>query len=218
MSRRLLNLCCPHWPFRQYFVYIYTDFCVLTEISFKPAILLLVSDISKLQNNTSKRQPFRNIPLEQKALVELSNDQWSSGWSVRSWNGKHGLDSWTGQAKTRKIGIQSFPASRSAIKRGRMKPPSCVATGGQVAAWLEDQKVPSLSSGQGDLVIKDVITITFIRARTTTGLQKLASQSDIYCNIALEERQLRLGLLLVHSIGVARGPEPPLPQSQCQQW
>ena len=56
--------------------------------------------------------------------------------------------------KTIKIGIHSFPAWRSAITGTVWSFHRVWYTYGQVAAWLEDRKVPSLSPGQGNLVNK----------------------------------------------------------------
>ena len=53
--------------------------------------------------------------------------------------------------KTIKNSIYSFPAWRSAIKKDSVKPPR---TGGQVAAWLRNRKVPSLSPDQGKFANK----------------------------------------------------------------
>ena len=57
--------------------------------------------------------------------------------------------------KTIKIGIHSFPAWRSAIKRNNEKPPPCVVD--RWAGWqleAKDRKVPSLFPGQGTCWIK----------------------------------------------------------------
>ena len=59
-----------------------------------------------------------------------------------------------GQTKHYKIGIYSFTFSN---KKGQRE--ASTMCGRQVAAWLEDQKVPLLSLGQGNLVKKPVITI-----------------------------------------------------------
>ena len=56
--------------------------------------------------------------------------------------------------KTKKIGIHSFPAWRSAIKGTVWSLHLVWYADGQVAAWLKDRKVPSLSPGQGNLVNK----------------------------------------------------------------
>ena len=58
------------------------------------------------------------------------------------------------KSKTIKIGIYSFPAWRSALKETVWSLRRVWWTVGQVAAWLEDRKVPSLSPGQGNLVNK----------------------------------------------------------------
>ena len=64
--------------------------------------------------------------------------------------------------KTIKIGIYTFCAWRSALKRTAWSFHHVWETGGQMAAWLKDRKIPSLSLGQGNLVNKDVITIRYL--------------------------------------------------------
>ena len=59
------------------------------------------------------------------------------------------------KSKTRKIGIHSYPAWRSAIKEDNVKPPLCVAASCQLD--LETTKVTLLFPGQGNLVNKNVI-------------------------------------------------------------
>ena len=59
--------------------------------------------------------------------------------------------------KTVKLGIYSFSAWRSAIKGTEWSLHMCDR---QVAAWLENRKVPSLSPGQGILVNKCDYNIT----------------------------------------------------------
>ena len=62
----------------------------------------------------------------------------------------------TGQVEpnTIKIDIYSLSAWRSAIKGTVWSLCLVWEIGGLEAAWLEDQKVPSLSPGQGNLVNK----------------------------------------------------------------
>ena len=56
--------------------------------------------------------------------------------------------------KTIKIGIHSFSVWRSATKGTVWSLHRVWQTDGQVAAWLEDQKVPLLYPGQGNLMNK----------------------------------------------------------------
>ena len=60
-----------------------------------------------------------------------------------------------------------------------MKPPACVVdsrhrstTGGQVVALLEDQKIPSLYPGQGNLINKEIqkLDITIITTCRSTSI------------------------------------------------
>ena len=63
--------------------------------------------------------------------------------------------------KTIKIWYSQLPCLTFSYKRTLWTLHCVWWTDGQVAAWLEDWKVPSLSPGQGNLINQDVITILY---------------------------------------------------------
>ena len=69
---------------------------------------------------------------EIKSEISLTNHRADNAYATKTIESGLILD--LVKLKTTKLGIHSFPASSSAIKRGSAKPPPCVAS------WLEDRK------------------------------------------------------------------------------
>ena len=65
------------------------------------------------------------------------------------------------------------------VIRDSVKPPPCEAVGGPVTAWLEDSKIPTLFPGPGNLVIKNVIAITYNYSTCTKFKENLFYKEEM---------------------------------------